>query len=243
MNNRLDFGTVHFNRPPLSAVQFSAIAIETLPRFHPAGHFFKKDFPRALKKDTPNPKPPQPSNPGKKRSETMKTRTHGLSHAVIAIGYDRNHVQVFEVLNLPKLQGPQISLSAFFHFERQWEIRKRARRLLPYVFLNRLATERLKRFDKEWKKACRDAKIGVRIFHDFRRTAVRNMVRSGVPERVAMMVSGHKTRSVFDRYDIISAQDLKLAATKHASYLNAFHGHNLGTVGHLGPLQGVRTDT
>ena len=128
-------------------------------------------------------------------------------------------------------------------FERQWEIRKRAKRLLPYVFLNRFATERLKRFDKEWKKACRDSKIGVRIFHDFRRTAVRNMVRSGVPERVAMMVSGHKTRSVFDRYNIVSDHDLKLAAAKHAAYLDALHGHNLGTVGHFGTPQGGRTDT
>ena len=128
-------------------------------------------------------------------------------------------------------------------FERQWEIWKRAKRLLPYVFLNRFATERLKRFDKEWKKACRDSKIGVRIFHDFRRTAVRNMVRSGVPERVAMMVSEHKTRSVFDRYNIVSDHDLKLAAAKHAAYLDALHGHNLGTVGHFGTPQGGRTDT
>ena len=119
----------------------------------------------------------------------------------------------------------------------------RVGRLLPYVFLNRFATERLKRFDKEWKKACRDSKIGVRIFHDFRRTAVRNMVRSGVPERVAMMVSEHKTRSVFDRYNIVSDHDLKLAAAKHAAYLDALHGHNLGTVGHFGTPQGGRTDT
>ncbi len=72
---------------------------------------------------------------------------------------------------------------------------------------------------KTWNEYCRKAGVEGLHFHDLRRTALTNMVRAGVPEKQAMLVSGHLTRRTFERYHIVGDRDVREVAAKMERYL------------------------
>jgi integrase len=89
----------------------------------------------------------------------------------------------------------------------------------PFVFTRN--GRRLEWFRGTWQQATRAAGMPALRWHDFRRSTIRNLVRAGVREAVAMKVSGHLTRHVFDRYNITSDEDLAAAGTALQSYVAA----------------------
>ena len=75
-------------------------------------------------------------------------------------------------------------------------------------------------FRGAWDSAVTRAGLGSLKFHDLRRSGVRNLSRSGVPETVIMRITGHRTRAMFDRYNITSESDLADAASRVEAFRN-----------------------
>ena len=67
---------------------------------------------------------------------------------------------------------------------------------------------------KDWEALTAASGLAGLLLHDFRRSAIQNLTRRGVSETVAMRISGHRTRSVFKRYDIVDERDLEQATQK-----------------------------
>lgn len=88
-----------------------------------------------------------------------------------------------------------------------------------YVFVNSRGVP-VSSFRKAWMKVTKEVGLEGLLFHDLRRTAVRNLIRAGVDRKIAKGISGHKTDSTFDRYNISDERDTQDAAAKLSKHLN-----------------------
>jgi len=95
--------------------------------------------------------------------------------------------------------------------------RRRAERTGPYVF-SYPDGRPIGSYKNAWKGALKRAGLSGKLFHDLRRVAATELRRSGVPEDVAMAITGHRTRSMFSRYNIVDLGDVSRAIEQREAY-------------------------
>jgi integrase len=136
---------------------------------------------------------------------------------------------------------PELTALLTAHVERVVTLSRDLAQVVPWLFPHFAKPHRGSQrqdFRKAWKSACKAAGYTGMLRHDFRRTAVRNTVNRSISERVAMTITGHKTRAVFDRYHIVSPADLREAARKLAEPVSATI---TATAGEVRPLRQKQT--
>jgi integrase len=104
--------------------------------------------------------------------------------------------------------------------ERTSAMERAQSRVIPWVF--HFVGERLVSFRTGWRNAAEKAGLSWMTPHDMRRSAARNLVRAGVPEKVVMDLCGWKTRAMFDRYNVTSARDLAEGVERLGAFLSGF---------------------
>lgn len=104
---------------------------------------------------------------------------------------------------------------------------------------------KLEGLKRQWLQTLKLLGMEGKKLHDFRRTALTNMTRAGIPQIIAQKISGHKNESVFRRYNIINEKDLENAAEIMANYQsNQGQGHSLGhKLGHSNENVAFSEDT
>ena len=157
---------------------------------------------------------------GWRKSEVVGLRWKDVDFAAgtarLEVGTTKNREgRVFPFWALPELAALMREQR-----ERHQAFEKATGRVIPWVFHHGGRT--LCDFHTAWRSACRKAGVPGRLFHDLRRSAVRNLERGGVSRSVAMKLTGHKTETVYRRYAIVSERDLgegvqKLAAMRMGS--------------------------
>lgn len=134
------------------------------------------------------------------------------------IRLERGTTKSGEPRSFPFVAHPRLADLLQEQRERTSEFERASGSVCPWVFHR--SGHQVSWYYDGWKTACKKAGVPGRLLHDLRRSAVRNLVRAGASEQVSMSITGHKTRSVFDRYHIVSSSDQVDAVRK----LAALHG-------------------
>jgi integrase len=145
---------------------------------------------------------------GMRRGEILKLRWDQVDWEANLIRLEKKQTKANQARNAP-LYGELRSWLDMAHAARDPEC--------PFIVCWR--NQAISQVKTAWKSARERAELPDLLVHDLRRTAIRNMVRAGIPEKRAMLISGHKTRSVFDRYDITDERDIQEDGERLARYL------------------------
>ena len=169
------------------------------------------------------------------QSEVLPLQWRQVDFAAGWVRLDADTTKNGEGRVFPFTDDLQAVLEATREYTRQVE---RERGIIcPWVFHRN--GKPIRSFRRIWKTACKKAGCPGMIPHDCRRTAVRAMVRRGIVEGVAMKMTGHKTRSVFERYNIVSESDLIDAAKR----LNGRGGDSRGDSGRTSGCFEAKSDS
>jgi integrase len=128
---------------------------------------------------------------------------------------------------------PELKVMIGEQLARVRTLEKELNRVVPWLFpllTRQRKGQRRVTMDRAWLRACQASGLEGTLKHDLRRSAVRNLINAGVPTRTAMLITGHRSLSVFNRYHIVSPGDLR-EATRRLSALSDHTRHNLGTGG------------
>jgi integrase len=154
------------------------------------------------------------------RSEILSLRWPQVDLAVGVVRLEPGTTKNREGREFPVSALPELAALLARQRELTTATEREVGAVIPYVF-HRYGKP-IRDFREAWRNACRQAGLVGMIPHDFRRTAVRNLERAGVPRSVAMKLVGHKTESIYRRYAIVSQRDLaegvaKLAALRQSA--------------------------
>ena len=118
-------------------------------------------------------------------------------------------------------EHPALAAVLMEQYERTQTLQRERGVVIPWVFHR--DGKKITDFRDAWMTACKEAGVPGRLFHDLRRTAVRNLIRAGISDKIAMALGGWKTRSVLDRYSIVSTSDLSDAVKPFATATQQIH--------------------